>query len=78
MSIKPTDTLKRPRGRPQNLEPTIEWKIMIPESLAAPVELLCLDPVRMKPAFGARSAYISRLIREDLERRKLIEVDISA
>lgn len=75
MSIQPTDSLKRPRGRPVNLEPSVEWKIMIPESLAAPVELLCLDPVRMKPAFGARSAYISRLIREDLERRKLIETE---
>jgi hypothetical protein len=72
-----TDT-KRTRGRPANLEKTLEWKIMIPESLAAPVELLCLDPVRNKPAFGARSAYISRLIREDLERRRMIEPDEKA
>ncbi len=64
---------KRSRGRPANSIPSVEWKIMIPEDLAANVELLCFDPVRNKPAFGARSAYLTRLIREDLEKRKLIE-----
>jgi hypothetical protein len=51
---------------------------MIPEYLAAHVELLCHDPVRNKPVHGARSAYIIRLIRDDFKRRGIISPDEDA
>jgi len=59
-------------GRPPLLTPNVEWKLMIPEPLALQVEMLCFDPLRGKAKHGARSAYLVRLIREDLAKRGIL------
>lgn len=46
-----------------------EWKISLPATLAALVELTLLDPTSSKPKYGARSALISDLLRDHVERR---------
>jgi hypothetical protein len=65
--------VKQKPGRPALLTPNVEWKLMMPENLAALVEILCWDPVKQKPAFGARSAYLVELIRRDLKARGYLE-----
>lgn len=54
-------------GRPALLTPTVEWKLRIPVDLAVKADMLSLDPVRGTPAYGARSALITRLLREHLD-----------
>lgn len=65
---------RRP-GRPSLLTPNVEWKLQIPVDLAEVIEAICFDPVRNKAAFGARSAYLTRLIRADLISRGLISAE---
>ena len=43
-------------------DPSVEWKLYIPLSLAAKIELLLLDPTRQKVRFGARSQLIASLL----------------
>lgn len=54
-------------GRPALLTPTVEWKVRVPVDLAAKADLLALDPLRGTITYGARSALITRLLREYLE-----------
>jgi len=54
------------RGRPVLSVPTVPWKLQMPVDLAAQADLLCLDPVRGIPAYGARSALMAQLLREHL------------
>ena len=56
------------RGRPSKLIPTTEWKCHIPVDIAAKVDMLHLDPVRGTPAYGARSALVTHLLREYLDK----------
>lgn len=44
--------------------------VQLPESVLAPIDLLLLDPVKGKVKFGARSALITRLLREYLAARE--------
>ena len=56
------------RGRPPLMIPTTEWKLRIPVDLAAKADLLHLDPVRQSLAYGARSALVTELLREYLDK----------
>lgn len=58
------------RGKKKHTDRPVEWKISIPESIAAPVELLLLDPVSGKPKHGARAKLITQLLSKWLEERK--------
>jgi metal-responsive CopG/Arc/MetJ family transcriptional regulator len=59
-----------PRGRRARIDKPVRWEVSLPTSLAAEVELHIFDPVRRTQAFGARSALVSRLLREWLEQQK--------
>lgn len=61
------------QGRPPLAVPTVPWKLQIPVDLAAQADLLCLDPVRGIPAYGARSALITQLLRTHLNSLKEIQ-----
>ena len=59
-----------PRGRKKKLDRPVHWSISVPQSLAAELELLLIDPLRGKPKHGARGALIERLLREWVEEQK--------
>ncbi len=59
------------RGRPQLSDPPIEWKISLPSSVAAQIELHLLDPLSGKPKHGARSKLITRLLRTWIKSQQL-------
>jgi hypothetical protein len=50
------------RGRKPHADPPVEWKISIPESVAAPVELILTDALTGKPKHGARAKLITELL----------------
>jgi hypothetical protein len=52
--------------RPRRVIPAVDWKVYIPIDLAAKVDVLLVDPLTGRTEFGARSAYIERLVRQDL------------
>ena len=52
------------RGRKAKADRPVEWKISVPESVVAPVSLLLSDPLTGRPAHGARSQLVTRLLRE--------------
>lgn len=58
---------------PRKLDPVIEWKLTIPESLAARVEFQIFDPVRGKSKYGARSALINRLLAKWVEEQEQVQ-----
>lgn len=41
-----------------------EWKISLPATLAAEIEILLLDAAKGKARYGARSALITSLLRQ--------------
>ena len=48
----------------------ITWKVNMPESIAAEVELHLFDPVRGNVAYGARSKLIEGLLRAWLDAKR--------
>jgi hypothetical protein len=56
--------------RHKQLDRPVEWSLRLPSSLADEVELLLIDPLRGKPAFGARSALVVSLLREWIDKRR--------
>lgn len=50
------------RGRKPHADPPVEWKVSIPSSIAAPVELILTDPLTGKPRHGARAKLIAELL----------------
>ena len=54
-------------GRKPNAIPRIPWKVMVRADLAAEVELLITDPMRDKPAYGARTKLIEGLLEKHLQ-----------
>ncbi len=54
-------------------EATITWKIRVPASVGAQVELLVMDPLTRKPSYGKRSALVTKLLRAHL---KSIQFDV--
>ena len=57
-------------GRKKKVDKPVEWKVNVPSTTAAQVELRLLDPVTHKTRYGARGQLITRLLNEWLERQK--------
>lgn len=57
-------------GRKPYTEPRAEWKVYLPSSLAAEVELLLIDPLREKVKYGARNELLEKLLRDWLQKEK--------
>lgn len=51
------------RGRKSLSDPPTEWKVSLPSSVAAQVELRLVDPLTGRPRHGARAKLITRLLR---------------
>ena len=51
-----------PRGRPKHFDPPVNWRLSMPTSTVAQLELLLLDPVTGRPAVGSRSAIMTQMI----------------
>ena len=51
-------------GRKKKLDRPVEWKIHVPFSVAAKVDLLLLDPTTGRSAYGARSAKVTELLKK--------------
>lgn len=62
--------MKKPLGRPALAMPTVDWKLRIPQDIAVKIDMICLDPLRGCVAYGERSKLVTRLLLEELERRK--------
>lgn len=45
-------------------EPTVDWKISVPASIAGAVELKLADPIRGRPIYGARAQLIKFLLED--------------
>lgn len=52
-----------PRGRRPNTDPPIRTEVQVPQSVLVQVDLLLVDPVRNRPAYGARSKLVTKLLR---------------
>lgn len=52
--------------RPEGQEATVNWKLRIPASLAAKVEILLTDPRTRKPRYGERSTLVASLLQKHL------------
>jgi len=50
----------------RNTEPHDFWKLYMPISVTAPLEVLLIDPVTKKPKYGARSQLVANLLRRYL------------
>ena len=59
-----------PPGRRPLIIPNVSWKIQVPIDIAAEIDLINLDPVRGTPAYGKRSEFVTRLLREALDLRR--------
>ena len=55
-------------GRPALLIPTIEWKLKIPLPIAVKLDMLVLDPIKGVPAYGQRSALVTQILRDYLDK----------
>jgi hypothetical protein len=66
-------------GRKPFSEPSVSWRIYLPGTLAAQIELLLLDPMRGKSRYGARTYLIEQLLRvwlRDTALRQAIQSDL--
>ena len=63
------------RGKKPHADPPVEWKISIPQSIAAPVELILSDPLTGKPKHGARSRLLAELLNNWLAGQALGETN---
>lgn len=61
------------RGRKAHADPPVKYVISVPSTLSAKVELLLFDPVTQKPLYGGRSALITQLLREWVERQVRVQ-----
>ncbi len=64
-------------GKKKYADRPVDWKISIPESLAATVSLILSDPLTGRPKHGARSRIIVGLLREWLEAQKKSGIRLS-
>lgn len=44
--------------------PKVKWKVVLPEELAASIELRYCDPVSGRPDYGARARLITALLQQ--------------
>lgn len=54
--------MSRP-GR-KSKDPYVKWLITMPESIASAAELRLLDPILLKPRYGARAQLVQVLIQK--------------
>lgn len=47
----------------------VRWHLQIPETLAAEVELLLLDPFWQQPKWGAKSELVTQLLQDWLNKQ---------
>ena len=59
------------RGKKPHADPPVEWKVSIPTSIAAQVELILTDPLTGKPKHGARAKLIAQLLRTWVDEQKI-------
>lgn len=52
------------RGRKAYVVPTVEWKCHIPVDVAAKIDMVTFDPVKGKVKYGARSSFVTQLLRD--------------
>lgn len=64
-------------SKPQRSDPPVEIELSIPQSVLTRVELALVDPVRGKPAYGARSKLVTRLLKDWLDRLQRGKVDVT-
>lgn len=65
-------------GRPPLLIPTVAWKLKIPAPLAVKLDMLVFDPVKGINAYGQRSALVTRILREYIERLEKSPEELAA
>lgn len=56
-------------GKKQHADRPENWKLSLPQSVTAPINLLLSDPLTGLPKYGARSRLVERLLREWLEKQ---------
>lgn len=56
------------RGRRKLVNPPVRKRINIPEPIANKVDLFMMDPLTGEVAYSRWSQYVTKLIRDDLER----------
>lgn len=56
--------------RPRHEVRPHDWKLSVPQDLAAEVDLLLWDPVAQKPRYGGRSALVTQLLRRWLSEQR--------
>ncbi len=57
-----------PKGRRPLVDSTVRKRINVPESIAARIDLVLIDPLTGGLRYNAWSDYINKLIRDDLEK----------
>ncbi len=55
------------RGRPALAIPTVEWKLRIPYDIALKIDAITADPLRGGQLYGARSDFVARILRRELD-----------
>jgi len=50
------------RGKVAHTDPPVKWRINVPESVAAKVELMLFDPLKGEIKYAARSDLITKLL----------------
>lgn len=55
------------RGAKLKADRPSEWKLSLPSSITAPVELILSDPLTGRPKHGARARLVAKLLKEWLE-----------
>lgn len=55
-------------AKAKHLDPPVEVRVNIPESVLAEVDLRLFDPLRGRIRYGARSKLVTRLLRSWLEK----------
>ena len=63
-------------GRKKLIDPPVRWRLNLPQSLATLIDLMLYDPVMGEVGYGQRSQYITRLIKEDLAKRRAIQAEV--
>lgn len=59
-----------PRGKKAKTDRPHEWKLSLPSSVVAPIELILADPLTGRPKHGARARLVTSLLREWLEKQR--------
>ena len=57
-------------GRPRHSVRPHDWKLSIPQDLAAEIDLQLWDPILQKPKYGGRSELVTALLRRWLSEQR--------